>query len=171
MNMWHHATSERGLFDRDYKRPPEYEPEWVLYEAEPPESTRPVSSRVWLGDEATSPETRRLGDVLKGLFSGVALGLAVGAIASAWIAPELGATQSVAADRAILTDGLDESMLYAIHVRSQVANETAPPPAPADRRRSSPPINPQGALPNSDNPYGPAKSEAPPEEPQSDNPY
>ena len=103
--MWRNATTDRGLFDRTYNATDERQRAWLASQGAPPESTRPVSSHVWLEDFEPSSEGPALVRILKVSLGALAVLLASAAFASMWITPKLATTPSIDVERAPLTDG------------------------------------------------------------------
>jgi hypothetical protein len=121
--MWHSTSSDRGLFDRQYDGARQIPPELLPSESEPPRSTRPVSSHVWLEDF----ETRPRGTGLIVALAAVAVLLAGAAFASMWRTPKLGKTETVPIERTMLTDGSEFSRLHAIQIHAKVDPPVALP--------------------------------------------
>ena len=183
--MWHSTSSDRGLFDRQYDAARQIPPELLPSEGEPPRSTRPVASHVWLEDF----ETRPRGTGLKVALAAAAVVLAGAAFASMWRTPKLGKTETVPIERAMLTDGSEFSRLRAIQVRAKIeppvavpkpgishassVNQTAPSAATPIPSPTPPPAIPEYdySEPKSGTPNGELNPDVPLGEPKSDNPY
>ena len=122
--MWRGSTNDPRPSDRtddvlDRFRPRRPPPDRVLDQAEPPQSTRPFSSRIQPGEMEPARKKSLLGTVVAVSIGALAVLLGAAAIGSMRNTARVGTLESAPIERAPLLDGTAESAMFAIQVRSQ----------------------------------------------------